>query len=191
MTTTTLTTELQAVNTMLAAIGESEINSLQVTGLADVAAARSTLDEFSREVQLKGWQFNTEDAFPLVRDAYLRISLPPNALKVIVQGSSLDITQRGTKLYDKTNHRDTFENDLEARVVFLLSWDELPQVARHYIMVRASRVFQARQLGSDTQHRFSEAEEATALAALTEAEGETGTYNYFQGSRSVTQIMER
>lgn len=191
MTTIALTSELEAVNTLLHAIAEAPINTLAVTGLADVSAARSTLDEISREVQLVGWHFNTEEEYPLPRDSSNRITVPANTLKCVIQGTSIDITQRGLRLYDKTNHRDTFTEDLKGRVVVCLPWDELPQVARHYIMVRASRIFQARTLGSDTQFSFSSDEEKTARKNLDETEGETGNYNMFSGSNSVTAIMER
>lgn len=190
MTTIALTSELEAVNTLLAAIAESRINTLEVTGLADVSAARATLDEISREVQLVGWHFNTEEDYPLPRDTSNRITVPANTLKCVVQGSSFDITQRGLRLYDKTNHRDTFTDDLKARVIVLLPWDELPQVARHYIMVRAARIFQARTLGADSQFSFSEEEERSAKKSLDETEGATGSYNMFS-SNSVTSIMER
>jgi len=189
MTTIALTSELEAVNTLLASIGESAVNSLSVTGLADLSAARRTLDEFSREVQLVGWHFNTEEDYPLPRDSKSHIYAPTNALKIILLDDS-GIVQRGLKLYNKTKHTDTFDKDLRATVVFLLPWDELPQVARHYIMVRASRVFQTRTLGSDTQFQFSAEEEMSALKALTEAEGETGNYNMFS-SMSYRSIMDR
>lgn len=191
MTTIALTSELEAVNTLLHAISEAPINTLEVTGLADVSAARATLDEISREVQLVGWHFNTEEEYPLPRDVSNRITVPANTLKCVIQGTSSDITQRGLRLYDKTNHRDTFTEDLKGRVVVLLPWSELPQVGRHYIMVRAARIFQARTLGSDTQFSFSSDEEKTARKNLDEAEGETGNYNLFTGSNSVTSIMER
>lgn len=194
MTTQALTTELEAVNTLLGAIGESPINSLAVTGLADVSSAKAALDEISREVQSTGWHFNTEDGFPLSRDPSGRIYVPANALKVLLPKKYLDtmnVVQRGLKLYDKKHHTDIFTADLEAGVVFLLGWDELPQVVRHYIMVRASRIFQARTLGSDTQFRFSEEEEGTAKREVQEAEGETGNYNMFTDSYSVASSWLR
>lgn len=193
MTTTALTSELEAINTMLAAVGESPINSLEVSGLADVAAARAALDEISREVQTVGWHFNTEEEYPLLRGITGRIGLQPNCLKAGFTRThpDLQVVQRGAKLYDKKNHTDIFTADLKASAVFLLAWDELPQVARHYIMIRASRIFQTRTLGSDTQFRFSHEEEEAALKALHEAEGETGGYNVFGSSSSVMSILER
>jgi hypothetical protein len=192
MTATSMTSQLEAVNTLLESIGETRVNSLDATGFADVASAIATLTEISRAVQTVGYHFNTESEYPLPRDNANRIPLPTNVLKVTVQGSSgIDITQRGSRLYDKTNHRDTFEGDQTGAVVLMLPWDDLPQSARTYIMVRGARVFQARTLGSDTQFRFSAEEEMDAEKVLNESEGETGNYNIFTGSNSVTSIMER
>lgn len=189
-TSTALTSELEAINTLLGSIGESKINTLLVTGMADVAAAKDTLLEVSRAAQTVGYHFNTESAFPLPRGSDNTITLPPNVLKVSIPDNS-NIVQRGSKLYDKEKHTDVFEKTQEGTLVFFLEWDDLPQAARHYIMIAASRVFQARTLGSDTQYRFSEADEAKALKALNEAEGETGSYNMFRDSSSVSGIVSR
>lgn len=193
MTTTVLTSELEAVNTLLGAVGESRINSLEVSGLADVAAAKDTLNEVSREVQARGWNFNTESDYPLNRDLTGRISLPANCLRAVFSRTHPDmqLAQRGLRLYDKTAHSFVFTKDLTAEVIFLLPWDELPQVARHFIMVRASRIYQARTLGSDTQFQFSAEEEEAAGAVLDEHEGDTGGHNMLTGSSSAIGIWSR
>ena len=58
----TLTSKLEAVNSMLGHIGESPVNSISNTNALPVSAATaiSALDEISRAVQSVGWQFNTE-----------------------------------------------------------------------------------------------------------------------------------
>ena len=57
-----LSTQLQAVNTMLGYIGEAPVNSISNTAELPVSAANavSILDETSKEVQSSGWHFNTE-----------------------------------------------------------------------------------------------------------------------------------
>lgn len=192
MTTITLTSELEAVNTLLSAIGESQIHSLAVSGLADVAQARAVLDEISRDTQTTGWDFNMEADYPLVRDVDGFITLPASTLKAnfTQTHADLQLAQRGLRLYSKLTHSYVFTVNLKGVLTFLLAWDELPQVARHYIMVRASRVFQARSLGSDTQFKFSEGEEGIALSAMQESEGDTGGHNVFSSS-SVSSILER
>jgi hypothetical protein len=188
-----LMTELEAVNMCLAAIGESPVNTLSNTGLADVASARAKLLEFSRTVQSTGWAFNTEEQYPLTRASDNTITAPTNALKVSLDRSvtSAQVALRGQKLYDKANHTYIFTQDLKATVVFFLDWDELPQTARQYIAICASRSFQGNNLSSDTLDRLTEDDEVKALIALKDAEGDDGAYNMFTDSFSVANAWMR
>lgn len=60
------TTELEAVNAMLAAIGESPITDLDAgQALVDVEKATNELRNATRDVQTTPWQFNTRFQVPL------------------------------------------------------------------------------------------------------------------------------
>lgn len=63
----TPTTELEAVNRMLAAIGEAPITQaeLESPSLADVTMAVNFLTETTRQVLSMGWRFNTEFGFQI------------------------------------------------------------------------------------------------------------------------------
>ena len=193
MANASLTSLLDAINTLLDCVGESPINSLEVSGLVDVAKAKALLAETSLAVQTSGWDFNTEKSYPLVRTTDGTIVLTPNTLKVSLSDkySDLNVIQRGLKLYDKKNHTMTFTKDLLVDIVFYLPWDDLPQAARRYIMIKASRIYQARELGSDTQHRFSEREEFDASVDFNDAEGSSSNYNMFSDSWSVAGLLNR
>jgi len=186
-------TELEAVNMCLAAIGESPVNSITNSGLADVAAARAKLLEFSRTIQSTGWAFNTEHRFPLLRASDNTITLPLNALKASIDRRTSDaqVAQRGQRMYDKKNHTYIWDRDLYADVVFFMEWDELPQAARQYIAICAARSFQATSFTSDTIDRLTENDELKALVALKDAEGDNGDYNMFYDSYSVADAWMR
>lgn len=66
----TPTTELEAVNQMLATIMEAPINTLLGAESLDAQRAITTLAEVSRDLQQTGWNFNTEVAFPLLPAAF-------------------------------------------------------------------------------------------------------------------------
>ena len=55
----TLTSELQAINTMLSIIGEAPVSSITENIGADVSIAKQILDESSVDIQSKGWNYNT------------------------------------------------------------------------------------------------------------------------------------
>jgi hypothetical protein len=59
------TTELEAVNAMLASIGEAPIDSLDGATQSDVQTAINILRDTTREVQTEGWRFNTEFGFEI------------------------------------------------------------------------------------------------------------------------------
>lgn len=192
MTSITQTTELDAVNTMLNCINEAPVSSLEATGLADVAVAKQVLSEVSREVQTRGYYFNTEHEYPLNRNINNEIVLPQNAVNVVVSAKryyGYEVVQRGNKLYWRNEHTFVFDRNLTGSIVFLLEFDQLPQDVRNYIMIRAARRFQARQLGSDTKHKFSEMDEVMAGACMKAYECNAPGTNMLNSSWSVAEAI--
>lgn len=189
------TTKLEAVNTLLKTIGEAPVATLvgNESLATDVQEAISTLDEVSREVQSAGWTFNREKDYPLTRAADNQIVVPLNAAKVDVDKDvyyDIDPVLRGTKLYDRTSHTYYFTKDLKAEIVFLLEFEELPETARRYILLRASRMFQDRAVGSSDIRQTAAADETAALYALQEEEGESGDYSIFD-NYTVSRTLDR
>jgi hypothetical protein len=168
----TLTTRLEAVNSMLGHIGESPLNSIADTAALPVSAytALTVLDEISREVQTMGWHFNTTNEYTLTPLADKTISLPENTLHVDATDASKDVVQRGLTLYDRENHTDEFSDNVDVTITLLLDWDDLHELARRYITLRASRVFQARMIGSRELEALIARDEYIAKAQLEESD---------------------
>ena len=74
-------TELQAINRMLAGIGQAPITQAGLTTVAnpDVAIAEETLFEVSRQIQSEGWAFNKE----------YNVIMKTNTAKKIVVGTDV------------------------------------------------------------------------------------------------------
>jgi len=187
---TTSTTQLSAVNSMLSTIGEAPVNSLS-SGLLDAETAETVLNEVSRDVQSLGWNFNSEFNLKLAADNSGNVVLPDSVLRADAtakyRSSKNEYVQRGTRMYDKVNHTFNIGNSLALDVVVLLAFDQLPEVARRFITVKASRLFQERVVGSDTLSAMNRADEDKAFLALKEMEGDNGDYNIFDdyGTASV------
>lgn len=175
----TPTTELEAVNLMLSVIGASPINSVTSSGDADAELAYRILTYATREVQLVGWHWNTEENYPLVPDSNGFLVLPANTLRVDTTGADqrLDLIQRGFRLYDRVSHTFVFTSPVQVDLVIALDFDDLPAAAKHYVTVRASRQFQERVVGSEVLEAFTKSDEYQALATLKEAEAETADYS--------------
>lgn len=191
-----MTSELDAINIMLGTIGESPINSLDAaTGVVDAVTARAILSEVSVQVQEEGWHFNTEYEFVLTPALGTKeIYVPANTIEVDASAydrNDIDVAIRGNRLYDRKNKTFQFQQDIKADLTILLEFNELPQAARHYITVRAARVFQQRVVGSDTLGSFSEKDEARALRSMRRYESKTADYNILTGNYSVMRTIDR
>tara|TARA_R110000787_G_scaffold186566_4_gene298286 strand:+ start:10042 stop:10650 length:609 start_codon:yes stop_codon:yes gene_type:complete len=190
------TTELNAINTMLSAVGSSPVNSLAAPLGAEVAIAQNILTETRREVLQRGWVFNTDYKLEIAVDsATNEVVVGENILRI--DGSTgyngnLDLVQRSGKLYDRTGHTHTITaSKVTVDVTYILDWSDNPEVARRYMMIRAARVFADRLVGYNHQHQFTVQDEYQALADLREAEGATGDYSMLTGSWDVYRIVRR
>lgn len=190
------TTELEAINIMLSTIGESPINSMaEISLVVDAVTARQVLKEISLNVQEEGWHFNTERNILLAPDLLNKeIAVPNNCLQCDTTGRDVDrdVAVRGDRLYDRDNHTYFFDGDgVYVDMVLFLDFEELPQAARHYITIRAARVFQQRVVGSETLGAFTEKDEQRARAVLRKFESNTADHNILNGSWSVMRILDR
>ena len=188
------TTKLEAINTMMSAIGEAPVNTLDASSqTSDVIMAQKILDEVSREIQTAGWNFNREYEVELNPTTDNEIVLSENVARIDVEpknaGTKLYV-QRGQKIYNKTDRTFTIEDALKCTIIYLLDWTDLPQAARHYIMIRSARRFQDRVVGSGKHHDFNEKDEYQALITLREAESDGGDYTIFD-HYDVYRVIDR
>lgn len=187
----TLTTKLDAVNTMLGYVTEAPVNSIaNTTSLPPSAAlAKGVIDEVSREVQQDGWHFNTALDYKLDANASNKFVLPDNVLQVDTVDTTYDVVQRGTTLFDRKNYTDVFTVDeLKVNITFLLEYEELPEQARRYIALKASRMFANRLVGSREIEALIYRDEIRAKAAMEEAEGNNSDRTIFDNYDTATRI---
>ena len=186
------TSKLEAVNVMLSSIGEAPVNSLS-SGLLDAELAETILNNTNREIQARGWHFNTEYNYPLVPDSVTnQITIPTNALDVdgMTSDDQLDVVQRSGKLYNRMDHSFTFTKTIKVTLKLLLDFEDIPEAARRYITLRAARVFQDRTIGASDLHGIQQRDELEALVDLQEQENNSADYNIFQ-NYSVSRVIDR
>ena len=190
------TTELDSVNIMLSTIGESPINTLAADqSMVEVAIARAVLLEVTKQVQEEGWNFNTEIEWVLTPDVNGFIFIPSNCIQVDLSGLSTDtsmrITARGLKVYNRISHTFIFTAPITVDMVVMQTFDDMPEASRHYITIRSARVFQQRVIGSETLGGFTEKDEVRARASLKKLDGDNSRYNILSGSYSVARTLYR
>lgn len=183
-----VSTELDAVNSILMSVGETPVNTLTVQS-PEVAIAQTTLRQVCREIQAEGWSYNTENQYPIELDTNNQCIIPNNTLQIDLNifehGKDYDVVRRSDngvmKVYDKKNHTFTFENcsKLYFDIVWMLDFEDLPQVFKDYITTRASRIASNRMVNSQPSAKLLEADEAAARAAAVQYEMQQSDHNIF------------
>lgn len=194
------TTQLESLNIMLAAIGESPLNS-RLGGVdiytdtlpTDAQVALNILTEQSKMIQSEGWSFNTEIDVTLPRDNFKKIALGVDVLRVdpnVHDHPNIDAIQRGLKMYDRLNNTFEFDKDLICTIVYFREFDEIPEPARNYITIKAARIFIDRQIGDDSLRAYNQQDEARARAVLLETDTLNADHNLLRGDPSLTSVFE-
>lgn len=172
------TTKLDAVNTMLSCIKHAPLNTLEGTLSSFAVSAISLLDSELMRVQLKGYDFNSEDNYPLQPDVNGIIKIPDNMLKIeIPQEYRNQYVVKDSKLYDKYNHTFHIPHTLKVSVVWGLEFNELPEVVKRYVTMHAAYKFAKRELGSQTVSVYTQQDLMEAEADLLNHELELGNYS--------------
>ena len=129
--TTNATQELPAINQILTSCGQAPVTTLDQTN-PEVAIAYATLLQVSREVQAEGWTFNREYHYEFNKDNNNEILIPNNVIQLKLsenaQNMTYDAVRRQGKLYDRQNHRYTWEySPIECDVTWEFDWVDLPE----------------------------------------------------------------
>lgn len=150
ITNLALTTELEAVNAMLSAIGEPPLpagTDLSIATQADVVMALNLLRNTTRDVQSMGWKFNTEHGFQLAPTAtydwvdsaglhtMLNIFTPPATLLRFTITKTTD--QQGSGLIDTVIRPSRKYTPLNTLVFYdrILNRDGFPLSERPYLYI--------------------------------------------------------
>ena len=193
-TITTRTSHLEAINTMLSTIGEAPVNSLTGSLPTDASMAKNILDEVNREVQSSGWKFNTSYKAILTRNTDNKIVVASDVMLIefnplLESKSSYDPVIRGNFLYNLATESYVFNKNFEnVTIVSLLDFEVIPEQARRYITIRASRIFHDRTLGANALHRFSQQDELVALSILKQAEASVADHSIFNSYDQFTTV---
>lgn len=189
MTLTPLT-ELEAVNEILASIGESPVNTIENPNNVDVINCLRILRNINRRVQSKGWTFNKIDSYTLNPDVNThKIKWMSNILFVIGTDDT-KYTKKGDYLFDWDNQTDTFTSSITCTIIFLVDFEDMPDPMRSYIVAKAARTFQTRYLGDNSLGEELLRDEQEAWAALMEYEIDSNDFNMLDVS-GVQTILTR
>jgi len=190
----TATTELQAINIMLSFIGEAPVSAITGNIGTDVAVAINILDETSMSVQSQGWYFNREFEVTQTRDTNNKVPLDSNCVQAEASRPYQYLYQytiRNGFLYDLKNHTDVFDKDPMIDKVLIQQFEHLPEYARRYIVIKASRRFAARYIGADQLVKLANIDEQEAHVQFEQADSRAMDANILKDEYNMNYIANR
>ena len=190
-------TELDAVNSILMSVGESPVNTLDVQS-PEVVIAQKTLQQVCREILSEGWKFNTETQYPITLESNKHCHIPNNVLQIDLNRfrhpdafDTIRKTDSGVqKLYDLHDHTFEFTNTsgdkIYVDIIWMINFNDIPQVFQDYITIRASRIASNRMVNNPQAAELISADEAQARAVALEYDTVQGDYNIFNNQEGRT-----
>lgn len=196
--TQTPVTELDAINMMLMSIGQSPVNSVDATGIKDVAVAQLWLHNTSREIQNQKWAFNTDYAYTLSPDGNDRYLVPSNALYLDPTNPDDDWVQRYDEAYSAMSLYNLKEQEFDANgatldvdITWFYEFEKTPNSFRNYVGLLAGQRFQAGAISSELLFRFEQADIDRAKLVFMREQSLVRDRNILQGPGFTNQIFKR
>ncbi len=187
MATTTIDneTELSAVNAILGAIGQSPVTSIDKTN-PEIGFIYNILRDSNVDLQAEGWHFNTEKHVTYTPDTNGKIEVGDDVLRMDTTDGWVDrthdVVKRNGYLYDKQSHSDDFSGHsggIKLDIVRLISYADLPEVFKRYIIHKASVRAATQLVGNAQLAQLLAQQEVMARAAITEYECNQGNHTMF------------
>ena len=193
-----MSTKLEAVNTMLDAIGEAPVSSLS-SGLDDAETAERILNKVTKDILSIGWHVNTDENVSLSPNTDGHVLLPPTVLRVDTVGTDrgINVTSRVDpndgmrKLFRIKEQSYTFAAPVQVTITHLFDFEGLTHDLQRYITAAAARAFQKSTVASGALDKMLAEEEARALAALNDAEAESEDLNILTDNEHCRSITFR
>lgn len=184
--------ELQAVNDIMASIGESPVQTLEGDTNVDVVNARRLLHSVNRQVQSRGWSFNIDENVELVPDVFSGlISYLPDYLSMLSPSGKSTYTNRGGYVFDRVGRTDVFSGSIIVTLISLRPFEEMPPVFQTWIVNRAARMFNSRFFGAAEINADLTALEDESLRLVNEYEIDYAAENVFSSDPFVSQAVGR
>ena len=183
-TTIDTETELSAVNSILGAIGQSPVTTINKTN-PEVGFIYNLLRDSNVEVQNEGWHFNTERHVKYTPDSNGKIAIGADIIKMDVTDGwvkrQYDVVKRSGNLYDKYDHTDDWSDhtDILLDITKLIPFEEVPSVFQRYIVSRSSRQAATQLVANPQLVQLLQSNEAMARANCMEYECNQGNHSMF------------
>ena len=181
-------TELEILNSMLAASGTAPVTSPDSTHPTYIKA-KAKLNEVMTSVQKLGLWFNTS-VRTLSANAAGEVVLPGDCINCDSTDINRNYVKRGSRVFDMNNHSFTIGESVELKLVYRLPLEDIPESARDFIKDKAKYEFYLDEDGTEPKlSRYAQSAQISWIECYREHLRCRDT-NYFKGNNAV-RYMKR
>ena len=179
--------ELDAVNELLASIGEEPLDDLDIMPPSGNTALM-LLRRQSRDLQDEGYWFNRSSGVVLTPDVGGEIAVPAAALSV--DGETEDLIVIGSRLFNRTTNTFIFTASVTCEISYHRPWADLTSVVRRYITALALERFIEGFPSADPTSASRQRNLMRAQVSFKRAELRAGDYN-IRSNSAVQSTLQR
>ena len=174
--------ELDAVNDVLSAIGETAVNTLDDNVNADVANIRRILNQFNRRIQTRGWEFNVEASEVITPDQFSKeIVWLDDYLKILSPSGATVYRNRNGLVYDTVARTDRFDSPITVDLIVLMPYSDMPEIFKQYIVALTAQRFNISFFGDDSIETALNEQVEELNVYMMEYELDYGNFNMLDG----------
>jgi hypothetical protein len=184
------TTEISEVNKVMRFIGESPVSALNSNSLASECVR--LLRDTDKELQGRGWWFNTEEDVELTPASATNTIVVPNTI-LSLEANDYDVRIQKiialNFLYDlsKQSYQD-WTSPIKCKVVYQRSLDDTPQKYREYLSVRVAILLTELYPKSGIDIQRLPKMEAELRAYFKDREADEANYSVFDNYDTASRI---
>lgn len=185
----TATSRLDAINIVLSSIGAAPVNTINTEIDVDVANADRMMERVSRDIQRKGWDYNTYE-LTLEPDTFTR-RIP--WITTILSFKATDggaYAKREGFFYDRAQQTFDFLKPIQITAIMAQDFDDLPDCFKNYIAAKSALDFQSHFMGDSTVAQDLSFAVEEAYRDIVAYDMNMGDYNILQMT-GVTPVLER
>ena len=175
-------TELDAVNEIIAGIGEAPIDTLENMTDTDAINAYRLLKTIDRQEQARGWAFNIRRNISLIPDENGHIKFNNMYLYIRPYDKTINLARSGSYYKDLNRNTNVFSRSIKADVIEQVPFEELPDAYRNWVIAKAVYEFNSRYFGDAQVAKDAQMKLLDACQYLQEYEMDINRYNMLENT---------
>lgn len=176
-------TELEIINSMLAASGTAPVAGPETTHPTYIKAA-GKLKEVVTDVLKLGLWFNTRSVL-FMQSADGEIVLPTNCINADPVDVNLNYVKRGGRMFDMDNSTFVIGADVELKIVERLELEDIPETALCYIKDKARHDFYLDEDGTEPKLSSYQTAATASWVACYREHLRSRDSNIFKGNNAI------